>query len=169
MEKRKVISIEKDIKNKLLLSIIASVLFVVGIPVTILGATNSLWIIMAIGIAFIVFGFYGAPLLWVSYGNIRTLKRVVDAVNEENLNTNEEIAKQLQINVRQVKIYITQAIKKKYLTGFLYDGTTLTANNKEPSKRKVLENKCPNCGATMQKNNDNEWICQYCGSHFEHK
>lgn len=47
----------------------------------IIGATNELWIVMGIGIAFVAVGFYGAPVAWSVYGSARPVRRVVHAVN----------------------------------------------------------------------------------------
>lgn len=159
-------NIDKDIKSKLTISIIASILFVVGIPIIIFSAINSFWFGLVIGIIFVVFGFYGMPLLWVSFGNLKSLKRVVDAVMEENLTTISQIASQLQINEKTAKSYVTQAINKKYIYGYLFDGTTLTPNDKTPPKKKIIQNKCNNCGGVLEKTVDG-FYCPYCGSSFE--
>ncbi|MFR3346866.1 MAG: hypothetical protein ACLTSK_02445 [Christensenellales bacterium] len=50
-------------------AVVMSVLFVVGIPAIILGATNEIWALMILGIIFTVAGFYGMPLVWVSYAS----------------------------------------------------------------------------------------------------
>lgn len=159
-------NINKDIKKSLIASIIISVLFVVGIPLIIFGATNSIWILLGLGIACTVIGFYGTPLMWVSYGNKRTLKHVVDAVMEDNLTTVEEIAKQLQMRDRQVRDLVILGIKKKYITGYIFNGSVLTPNQKEAPKKKIASNKCPNCGGTLQ-DDGKGYVCQYCGSHFD--
>lgn len=164
--KNKTIDINKDIKKSLIWSIVISVLFVAGIPLIIVGATKSIWLVLGLGIVCTVIGFYGSPLMWISYGNKRALKHVVDAVMEDNLTTVEEIAKQLQIRDRQVRDYVIIGIKKKYITGYIFDGTILTANQKEAPKKKITTNKCPNCGGALQ-TTENGYTCIYCGSHFD--
>lgn len=159
-------NVNKDLKKKLIWAIVATILFIVGIPITIIGATKSIWAILAFGIAFLVFGFYGAPILWISYGSFKTMKNVVDAVMEDHLTTNSEIAQQLQIREKMAKEYITNAIKKKYITGYIYDGTTLTPNKKEVPKKNIIANKCPNCGGKLEQY-ENGYKCPYCGSKFE--
>lgn len=159
-------NIDKDIKNKLIISIVATVLFVVGIPIIIFSAINSFWVGLVFGIVFVVFGFYGSPLLWVSFGNLKSLKRVVDAVMEENLTTAKEIAGQLQISEKNAKGYITQGINKRYITGYIFDGEVLTPNEKNPPKKKVVQNKCSNCGGVLDQTATG-FYCPYCGSRFE--
>ena len=156
--------INHDIRKMLIISIVASIAFVVGIPMIVLGATNST-VLMIFGIVFVVFGFYGTPMLWMSYAGLRSLKRVVDAVMEENLTTNAEIAMQLQTSERNIKAQITKAINKKYITGFIYNGEVLTPNEKQQPKKKIIENRCKNCGGTLEEL-DTEWRCPYCGSRF---
>ena len=156
--------INHDIRKMLIISIVASIAFVVGIPMIVLGAMNST-VLMIFGIVFVVFGFYGTPMLWISYAGLRSLKRVVDAVMEENLTTNAEIAMQLQTSERNIKAQITKAINKKYITGFIYNGEELTPNEKQQPKKKIIENRCKNCGGTLEEL-DTEWRCPYCGSRF---
>ncbi len=159
-------NINKDIKKHLIISIIISVLFVVGIPILIVGATNSNYAVMGIGIAMVVIGFYGAPMMWVSYGNKRSLKNVVDAVMEDHLTTVGEIASQLQMRERPVRDLITTGLRKKYITGYIFSGSTLTPNQKEAPKKKIFSNRCPNCGGALTEQ-ANGYTCEYCGSHFK--
>lgn len=167
MKENKKPDIKRDNKKLLIIACIISIMFVAGIPMIIFGATNSIMAVMALGIAFVVIGFYGTPLIWIAYAGNRTLKRVVDAVLEENLTTNEEIASQLQMREREVKNHITKAINKKYITGYLYDGTKLSANEKIPVKKtKIMQNRCVNCGGTLIER-ANGYECEYCGSKFD--
>ncbi len=158
--------IDKDIKNKLIVCIVATILFIVGIPIIIFSAINSFWIGLVLGIIFVVFGFYGAPLLWVGFGNLKSLKRVVDAVMEENLTTTKEIAGQLQMNEKTAKGYITQGINKRYISGYIFNGEVLTPNDKNPPKKKVIQNKCSNCGGVLEQTSYG-FYCPYCSSKFE--
>ena len=167
MEKKVKIDINKDVKKMLIIACVITVMFIAGIPMIIFGATKGMTFVMATGIAFTVIGFYGTPLIWIGYGSRRSLKRVVDAVVEENLTTNQEIALQLQMSERQVKEYLTKAINKKYITGYLYNGQELSANEKVAIKKNAIsQKKCANCGGTLIEN-ENGYICEYCGSKFD--
>ena len=95
-------NVKKDEMKMLIISIVASVLFVVGIPLIAMFAGKN-WVVMTLGIVFVVFGFYGSPLLWISYAGKRKTKRVVEAVVEENLLTNSEIAQQLSRREKDVQ------------------------------------------------------------------
>lgn len=167
-KKEKTSKINRDLKKALITSIIITLLLVLGIPLIIIGATKNIWALLGIGIAFTVIGFYGTPLIWVSYANKKSLKHVVEIIVNENLTNVSEISRQLQITDKQTRDFITTAIKKQYITGYIFDGANLTLNQKEAPKRKIAINKCPNCGGTLQQN-DNEFICLYCGSHFNNE
>ncbi len=159
-------SIEKTLRTVLLVALFGSVGFVAGIPCIIFGATNSWWPLLVLGIILVVFGFYGTPLLWVNYGSLKTQKRVVDAINEEHLTNVAEIASQLQMKDKDVREYIRKGINKKYITGFLYDGNTLTPNEKQAPKKKIVQSTCPNCGGRLE-TTEKGYTCPYCGSSFE--
>lgn len=165
MKEKTEIDINKDLKKHRNWAIIISVLFVIGIPLIIVGATKSIWAVLGIGIACVVIGFYGAPMMWTSYGSMRTLKHVVDAVMEDNLTTLQEIAGQLHIREREARDHIVNGIRKKYITGYIFDGAKLVPNQKEKPKKKVVTNKCLNCGAPLQAD-ESGFTCPYCGSHF---
>ena len=55
-------AINKDLRKKFIVSITLTIMFVVGIPSIVLGASNEIWVVMAIGIAFTAAGFYGMPI-----------------------------------------------------------------------------------------------------------
>ena len=157
-------NIKKDETKMLIISIIASVLFVVGIPLIAMFAGKN-WIVMTLGIVFVVFGFYGSPLLWISYAGKRKTKRVVEAVVEENLLTNSEIAQQLSMREKEVQTEIYKAINKKYLVGYIYDGETVKLNDKQKPTQKLHIKKCINCGGKLEQDGE-KWHCPYCDMTF---
>lgn len=160
--------VDYDVNKMFWVAMVLSVLFVVGIPLTIVAATKGMTLPMVLGIIFIVVGFYGMPMAWVSYGGVKSLKRVVDAVMEEHLTTNKEVAQQLQVTEEEAKQNITKAINKKYITGYIYDGAVLTPNEKKAPKKKVVvaSNICARCGAPMDLSEHN-MKCPYCGTKYE--
>lgn len=158
--------INKNTKTILIWSVIISLMLVVGIPMIILGAIKSIWFVLVIGIIFTVIGFYGTPIIWVYFANTKVLQRVVEIINNEHLLKVSEIAQHLQLSEQQIKMHITNAIKKNFLQGYIFDGLELKENKEEKNKfEKLLKNKCPNCGANLIKI-DNGNKCEYCGSEF---
>lgn len=156
--------VKKEVNKFLIISIIASILLVVGIPVIVLFAGKN-WLLMSIGIVFVVFGFYGSPILWLSYSGKRKTKRVVESIVEENLMTNNEIAKQLSMNEKDVKDEIYKAINRKFLVGYIYDGEKIILNDKQKPMQKLHIKKCINCGGKLEQDGEN-WRCPYCDMKF---
>ncbi|HIU06058.1 MAG TPA: hypothetical protein IAC46_00450 [Candidatus Onthoplasma faecigallinarum] len=156
--------ITKDINKIFVISLIVSVLFVVGIPLIAVFAGKN-WILMTLGIIFVVVGFYGSPLLWVNYAGKRKTRRIVEAIEEENLYSNAEIASQLSIKEKEVKQEIYKAINKKYLTGYIYDGEKISSNNKQKQTQALHIKKCNNCGGKLEIRDD-KWYCPYCEMTF---
>lgn len=158
-------NINADLKAKRYWAIVASCVFVLGIPLIIYGAINSIWFLLGVGAACVLFGFYGTPILWVNYGSLRSLKRVVDAVMEEHITSVNELSQHLSTNNNSIRQSITKAINKKYITGYIFDGNNLISNTKQSPKKQVIQRKCANCGGTLIEI-ENGWKCEYCGSNF---
>ncbi len=158
--------INSEVRKSLIISLVISILFVVGIPMIPIFAGKN-WVLMAIGIVFVVVGFYGMPLLWISYANKKRTRRVIQAVEEENLYSNQDIAMQLQMKEKEVYSEITKAINKGYLKGYLYNGKELTINNakKQTKEEKLTIKKCNNCGGKLEKT-DSGYHCPYCDMNF---
>ncbi len=168
MSKTNSSKINSDIIKMLVLAIILSVFFVLGIPIIIVSAISGSVLPLVLGILFTVFGFYGMPFAWISFGNLKNLRRVVDAVMEEHLTTNKEVAQQLQISEKVAKESITKAINKRYITGFIYDGEALKPNENSAPKKKVVlaTNNCLRCGAPIEIG-ENNMRCPYCGAKYK--
>ena len=158
--------INNEVKKSFIISLIVSILFVVGIPMIPIFAGKN-WVLMALGIVFVVVGFYGMPLLWISYGGKRRTRRIVYAVEEENLYTNAEISQQLQLSEKEIHQEITKCINKGYLKGYKYDGKQLIINNnqKQVKEEKLTIKKCNNCGGKLEKT-DMGYHCPYCDMNF---
>ncbi len=166
MVDKKRVDINKDVRKRLIIAIVISCMLVIGIPLIIVGASKNM-AIMGIGIAMTVIGFYGTPMIWISYGTLRTQKHVVDAVMDDHLTNMTEIATQLQLREREARDYVAKAIKKKYIVGYIFDGANLKSNQKEEPKKKIVKNICPNCGATLEAIENGSYRCPYCNSVFD--
>lgn len=157
--------IDSVVKKTLIWGIILSVGFVCGVPAIIFGALNGHVWLLVLGIIACVAGFYGAPIVWTSFGEKKKTKRIVDCVLEENLLSVNEISSQLQLSEKFVKENLQKAIMNKYLSGYIFDGKTLVLNEKKPANGTV-QNKCSSCGGPLTKTSSG-YICSYCGARFE--
>ena len=81
------------------------------------------------GIVFVVFGFYGSAFIWIFYGSLRGRYRIVCAVENERLNSVQEIAQQLGIREKEVRSRLTGLFfPKGYLAGYKREGDRILPN-----------------------------------------
>lgn len=159
--------LEKSIKRLTFLAVAATICLPAGIVCIILGALKGAWAVLGIGIAMAVFGFYGTPLLWVGYGSKKTMKRLVIAVEQDNLYDVRSIAEMLDLRVKEADGKIKEALKKRYIVGYLYENGELKLNTKEKQKRPTVTMSCDSCGAKFvidPTKTQNE--CPYCGTTY---
>ncbi len=149
---------KKEANALLLTSIILSILFVVGIPTIIIGASNRMFILMAFGIFFVVVGFYVMPIFWIKYGDAKFLCRVIYCIEVEHIRTVKEISMHLSKPEKLIVDNIVKAINKMYLKDYRWTGSEI---NKET--KKIDKFKCPNCGALLNKSNG-YLKCEYCNA-----
>ena len=156
-------NINKEVKKLFVLSLIISALFVAGIPGIIIFASNGLKPLMIISIVAVAFGFYAAPMFWVSYGNKVHQRNLVRLI-ESGITTLDGLAANFSGggNIRES---VMTVISKGYLKGYvLRDDGVIEKIKKEAV---VLTVKCPVCGGAATKIADNRYKCNYCGSIFE--
>lgn len=158
--------INHDLKKQLITAVILTVLLPLGGVLLGVGLGIGQPGVWAVGIAFMVAGFYGCPIAWAAgYGNTKGLVRVVNAVRDEHLYTVQEIAAQLGTNERQVRMKLDACFNKQYLKGFKREGDVIKANFNADILNRTLSAECVNCGAKFSYNaSDHAPRCPYCGS-----
>ncbi len=156
-------AVNKYLNSVLIAAIVFLVLFVAGIPMIILGATNGLYAVMGVGIGFTAIGFYGAPIAWSMYGNSHGLKRIVHAVTVENLYTVREIAAQLSMKESDVRAKLTTCFSKNFLAGYKRKGDNIVLNENVAAAGREMFAECPYCGAKFTYTADKA-RCPYCNS-----
>ena len=161
--------IDQSIRILFIFALVWSILMVVGVPLIVFGASKPDWLpiptfFFILGIIFSGGGFYGVPLLWVAYGNERANRRLVFAVTQENLLTVPLLAAQLQLPAEQVRERLTLCIQKLYITGYFFDGETLTLNTRTAPSEEILVAECESCGARLEYHPGETPTCPYCGT-----
>ncbi len=150
----------KSAKIKLFIfAVIYSVLFAASVPGLILSAVNSITALMIICIVIVAVGFYTLPVVWIKFAEICTVYKVVNMIYGEQIFEADQIAAQLQIDVKTVCASIRTAVHNGYLKNYLFDGNILKPNDK---KRALSAKKCPNCGANLKEGGE-KYFCPYCG------
>lgn len=157
-------AVRKALRKNLILSVILTIMLPLGGAMLGVGLALHQPAIWAIGIAFMVCGFYGCPCAWtMAYAPTKSLSRIVSAVVEENLCTVNEIAAQLSLSEKDVRNRLDMCFRKHYLTGYKREGDSIVLNdNRAPAKRSFSA-ECPYCGAKFAYTADDP-RCPYCGS-----
>ena len=113
--------VNRSVRCTFAAALISTLLFVIGIPMLIIGATHTdVWgaggtALMVAGIVFTAADFYAAPLLWVTYGNRRTLQPVVFGVEKQGLTTVARLAAHLRGEEDDARGFLGAAFAKGYL------------------------------------------------------
>lgn len=158
--------ISKEVHILFFWAIFASIGFFVGIPMIVFGAVYALWVILALGVILVIFGFYGTPVLWVNYSSKRKLKNIVSSVVNEHIYTVTLLASRYSVSRNKMKTDLSECFKKGYLAGYLFDGENITANFTKAYSEQVITVKCPNCGANCSFKASSDFICPYCGTNL---
>ncbi len=147
----------------LLFGILLPILFVVGILFVVLFASKNPPLMVA-GIIFIVFGFYGTPLIWTNYGAKKSNKRLLQLILNENIYSIQELSEQTGTQEKQTLALVRGLINGGYLTGYLIvDEKYLKLNQNVKQEKSRSFVKCPYCGAKTIVNGPQS-LCEYCGS-----
>ena len=147
-----------------IISIISSLLFVLGIPMIILGAVNDITIVMILGIIFTAINFYAIPLLWIRYATIQNYKRLIFCIVNENIYSVEQLSLHLSLNINETKKRIQYCFGKGYLIGYLFNGTNILLNDNINHKDKLIFVQCKNCGASYTFSKQEQGFCPYCNT-----
>ena len=152
-------NIEKKKNFTLVLCVLISALFPLGIVATVLGAVKEKILIMVLGLVFLVGSFFSLPFVWLVFGSLVTKSRIYKSITQKGITDVNTLAKIHAKNPSEITQIINWLIAKGYLNyTLLYDKI-----EKELVETSV---KCPNCGAIL-KESKNNLICEYCQSKFE--
>ncbi len=159
--------IDRDLRKYLIFSLIASIMLPLGIIGIIWGASGQMYILMAVGIAATVFGFYGTPLFWVAYGQRRGYLRLVLAVRRENVLSVADLSRHLYESEEEIRRRIKVCLDNCYLLGYIFDGDTLRLNTNENPAEEMMSVTCPSCGALYTYTVLERAVCPWCGRPHE--
>lgn len=161
--------LQKNLTKQLVLSITLTVMLPLGIAMTIVGATRKeeggalFTAIMAIGIVFVVLGFYGSPMAWVRYAPQKRYARIIDAIKREGFRDATEIANHLSMQPNEVIDAVRVCIDKQYLCDYTIEDTKILPLNNRPDDIGVYTVQCPYCGGITRTSNNLQVKCEYCG------
>ena len=161
-------NLNKALSKQLALAILLTIGLPVGIVFIIIGAVNlyasvGYKVMLGVGIALVVLGFYGSPMAWVKYGPQKKYARIIDAIKREGFRDINEIANHLSMQPQDVQDAVRVCIDKQYLTGYTVDDTKIVPLNDRPEDLGVYTVECPYCGGITETSNNLQVKCQFCG------
>lgn len=169
----------REINKKLTVSLIMGIIFSIGFPVGIIlivfhnkvsGIGSTL--LLVLGIILVVLGFYGAPMVWIMYGETKSKKRICQQITLDN---NQEIKYLAEINnipTENMLKKVQELINQRLLTGYeIVDNKFVVPKGKNTlSKDEALELSgkletvtCKGCGAEIEIVGGKKTYCKYCG------
>jgi hypothetical protein len=158
-------NLEKKIKKSFIILLVFSILFVAAIPMIPVGFAKG-WLFVAIpSIVIVAAGFYGQPLGWIAWANLRKSKNLIRAIVGDGITKVADLAANFGEKPGAVKKEISELLKKGYLAGYKFSGDGTELEKVEKSEKKVRAAVCEFCGAALP--SDGEGVCQYCGARYK--
>ena len=160
--------INRSLRTHFVFALTWSVLMVAGVPLIVFGASKPGWLpvptlFFVLGIIFSGGGFYGVPLLWISYGNKRELRGLVYAVEVLGLRDVARIASHLRKPEDDVRTKLDVCFSKGYFPTLIREGDRITeAAPAIPPENELHDVVCPCCSAHFSYRGT-RGVCPYCG------
>lgn len=168
--------INKKVSKFLIISIIFSIMFLLGIVLIIFNSNFfgiNHKITLTIGIIFCVLGFYGSPILWINFSENKRKKNLCDQIKLDNIQEIEKLANLNNKNFQETLNDVKDLISKRYLQGYeIYqDKFIIPKQNKVLSEDEILKKNgdihvkaCSSCGAKVDAVGNQSSKCPYCGA-----
>ena len=146
-----------------------TILLVIGIPMIVFGAIfmvsrSPAWaVLFALGILFVVGGFYGVPISWIRYADKRRLLRLAITVSGTSDTTIDILSDTIGRTQEETRNDIRTLLRNGWLPGY-----TFVDQEDRVKKTAILDIHhavCEYCGASFEfKGTDSK--CPYCGRWF---
>lgn len=170
---------KKKITKLLILSVFLTVLLPAGILCIIFGAIRGQTvgnILLGVGIAAAVAGFYGTPLIWIRFGTMREYRNIY---NQITVNHTQSIADLALINGKKQEDMlksVTYLIAHGYLTDYEIpdeqyvvpkESGTLSRDDILLKEGRFKTGVCKGCGANFPVLENDKPKCPYCGRRYD--
>ncbi len=151
--------------------LVISALFPLGLFLTLYYAINFDMGFMSLGIGCLVFGVFGAPLLWIIFANVVKYRKLVYAVMEKKIFSINELCEYLKLDYETVSKRVDACIRRDYFENYTRHGDKIIVSPKHLETTMpytclecgtnyslpLLESpKCPNCGSEKIAINNNQ-------------
>ncbi len=166
--------LNKKVKVCFIFALLLSIGFPCGIVMIILhkSASNLATFVLILGIVLTAVGFYGMPLLWVKYGELKTKQKLLNQIVIDNLQEVDYLAKINNCDNQQMISRLHDLINNRYLTGYQIvddkyivkqSSKTITKDDAMQLSGQTQYLECKGCGATVALQKDEKTYCPYCG------
>lgn len=158
--------IKKSTDKTFRVALIWSIMFVVGIPLIVIGAvkhTGFWWLVMVFGIVCVATGLFAVPLFWVRYAQKRRLWRVALAVSSSESQTIDVLSDTLGRSQEETRTDVRTLLRNGWLPGYAF--VDQEDRVRRTTTLDLHHARCDYCGATFEFQGTNA-KCPYCGRFF---
>ena len=166
------------INKKIVIYLMFSMLLSIGFPVGIMSIIFSRIMpqpstaLLVIGIVLTVLGFYGMPMLWVKFGELKGKQKLCNQIKIDNVQSIETLAKLNNVEQDTMLKTVRSLIAERLLTGYeiVDDAYVVPSQGKVITKQdavkiagKSITLSCAGCGAPVEFVEGEKLVCPYCG------
>lgn len=167
--------INKKVTTYFVLSLLFTIFLPVGILLIVFFAGRPAWwqvLLFVLGIVMVVLGFYGSPMLWTKFGDLKSKQNLCRQIASDNIQDIEKLAFLNNRNAQDMLEIVKELVAKRYLTGYeIVDNKYIVpANNATLSREEILKSNgnvsietCEGCGAKVEIIGNKVAYCPYCG------
>lgn len=113
------------------LTALSALVSLIAIPGIIISARSHDWLWFILCLAGLVWGMYGMPLLGMAYMHCHFIIQLLTLVTRKGILDLPTLAIKLGRTKEQVSRALTKQIAHEHLTGYTFDGETLTLTDRE--------------------------------------
>lgn len=164
-------NIYKTKNKRFLIAFLISIGFIIGISMIILGFIKGDIVVGVLGIVLTILGFYGAPILWISFSSMSFRITLFEQITVDKIVSikilSETNNKKEKFVLNEINYLISKRFLKNYIIDnnlYLIDVTDKNDLNKEifVKNNHIKTVKCNNCGAVLDITRG-FGQCPYCG------
>ena len=143
-------------------ALIMSILVPFGVLLIVFGAILATWygwIMLAVGVAICVCGFYVMPIMWVKFGEYKRMQRIAKSITDENVYYIDMLAQRFAVRPNMMCDYVRTLIAKQYIVGYVFNNKRFVMK----LQQRTVSVHCPNCGSNVNVYGA-DGICEHCGT-----
>lgn len=143
-------------------ALIMSLLVPAGVLLVVFGAILATWygwIMLGVGAAICLCGFYVMPSMWTKFGEYKQLQRVAKSITDEGVYYIDMLAQRFQTRPNAMCEMVRTLIAKQYIVGYVFNNKRFVMK----LQQRTVSVHCPNCGSAVNIVGA-DGICEHCGT-----